>query len=188
MASATLLRELMLRLYTPSHRVVLQLLSWRLPRLELYGALLLVKLTDFIVKNLLSTPSSLNFWSDSKVLLDWLKAHPSKWQTFVANRVSEIQTTFPTASCRHVISKENPADPASRGLFPDQLADLSLWWHVPVGWPTLSVDYRLDLWLCVVDAWPWSPYTRGPGGSHVCLEWRSCRMPFRAYFTSAKSL
>ena len=60
-----------------------------IPRLELYGAVLLARLTKHLVDNLLQLPASTNFWSDSKVVLDWLKSHPSRWPTFIANRVSE---------------------------------------------------------------------------------------------------
>ena len=98
-----------------------------LPRLELCGALLLVRLARYLVNKLRVAPTDINFWTDSKVVLDWLKAHPSKWQVFVANRVSEIQSTFPSASWRHVVSADNPADPASRGMYPYQLHTLELW-------------------------------------------------------------
>ena len=56
-----------------------------LPRFELCSALLLVRLVHHVIENLITSPQTLNFWTDSKVVLDWLKSHPSKWQTFVAN-------------------------------------------------------------------------------------------------------
>jgi hypothetical protein len=52
-------------------------------------------------------------------------------KTFVANRVSQIQSlTDPKEWC-HVPSEQNPADILSRGRTPHQLNQLSLWWHGP---------------------------------------------------------
>jgi len=102
-----------------------------LPRLELCAATLLVRLVDHVQKllNLQNRPVSL--WSDSTVALGWIRGHPSQWETFVANRVSEIQTTLPDAQWRHVAGSDNPADCASRGLFPSELMDHPLWWRGP---------------------------------------------------------
>ncbi|GFY34045.1 integrase catalytic domain-containing protein [Trichonephila clavipes] len=47
-------------------------------------------------------------------VLSWLSGHPRKWKTFVANRTSEIIEVLPTKHWRHVPSKKNPADIASR--------------------------------------------------------------------------
>ena len=122
-----------------------------LPRLELCGAELLVKLSEYLISQLPHKPSQIHFWSDSKVVLDWLKGHPSKWQTFVANRVSRINTTFPQATWRHVKSADNAADCATRGLTPDQLAEFSLWWngptwltHTQVNWPSSDLLQRAE--------------------------------------------
>jgi hypothetical protein len=52
-------------------------------------------------------------------------------KTFVANRVSQIQSlTDPKEWC-HVPSEQNPADILSRGRTLHQLNQLSLWWHGP---------------------------------------------------------
>ncbi|XP_070170386.1 uncharacterized protein [Polyergus mexicanus] len=70
-------------------------------------------------------------WTDSSVALAWLRGHPSRWTTYVANRVSEVQTRLPSIKWNHVPSKENPADCASRGLSPAELRDFELWWAGP---------------------------------------------------------
>ena len=41
-----------------------------LPRLVFCGALLLVRLVQQLVDNLIASPRTLNFWTDSKVVLD----------------------------------------------------------------------------------------------------------------------
>ncbi|GFW56627.1 transposon polyprotein [Trichonephila clavipes] len=63
--------------------------------------------------------------------LSWLSGHPRHWKTFVANRTSEIIEILPTKHWRHVPSKENPADIASRGIDPKCLPDCKLWWQGP---------------------------------------------------------
>ncbi|GFU73232.1 histone-lysine N-methyltransferase SETMAR [Trichonephila clavipes] len=68
---------------------------------------------------------------DSKIVLSWLSSHPRKWKTFVANRISEIMEVLPTKHWRHVHSKENPADIASRGIYPKCLPNCMLWWQGP---------------------------------------------------------
>ncbi|XP_072401584.1 uncharacterized protein [Diabrotica undecimpunctata] len=115
-----------------------------LPRLELMGALLCSKLTAKIaniVKEKLSQLDSINMWSDSEIVLAWLRSHPSRWTQFVANRVAQILDNSPNAHWRHVRSKENPADILSRGMLPSELINSSLWFHVP---PFLN-QLRLDL-------------------------------------------
>lgn len=46
--------------------------------------------------------------------LRWLRSHPSKWQTFVANRIAAIQEEFPDAVWHHIPGVDNPADCESR--------------------------------------------------------------------------
>ena len=102
-----------------------------IPRLELCGAALLVRLAKYLVGDLLHLSASMNFWSDSKVVLDWLRSDPSRYPTSVANCVSEIASTFPDAAWRHVPSMDNPADCTSHGTTAQDLARQDLWWEGP---------------------------------------------------------
>ncbi|XP_055615027.1 uncharacterized protein LOC129761333 [Toxorhynchites rutilus septentrionalis] len=61
-----------------------------LPRLELSAALLLAHLYQK-VQNAITIVTKAFFWSDSTIVLHWLSGTPSRWKTFIANRVSEIQ-------------------------------------------------------------------------------------------------
>jgi hypothetical protein len=70
-------------------------------------------------------------WSDSQVALARIHGHPSRWKTFVANRVSYIQSSLPSLRWRYVPSSDNPADVASRGTKPELLRDSPLWWQGP---------------------------------------------------------
>ncbi|GFX01249.1 integrase catalytic domain-containing protein [Trichonephila clavipes] len=85
-----------------------------IPRLELCGAHLLSKLFKSVLRTLKHYTFDVFAWTDSKIVLSWLSSHPRKWKTFVANRTSEIMDVLPTKHWRHVPSKENPADIASR--------------------------------------------------------------------------
>ncbi|XP_025264356.1 uncharacterized protein LOC112637891 [Camponotus floridanus] len=107
-----------------------------LPRLELSAAVLFCRLAKHAL-GILDLTAPLHLWTDSTVTLGWIRGHPSRWQTYVANRVSEIQRTTPQAAWHHVPGQDNPADCASRGLSPKELLSHPLWWQGP---PWLSLD------------------------------------------------
>lgn len=102
-----------------------------IPRLELCGALLLANLTRKCIQALQIDDFTLTTWCDSKIVLAWLATHPTKWTTFVANRVSQIQEMIDATSWKHVPSKLNPADVASRGCSIEELNTSDMWWHGP---------------------------------------------------------
>ncbi|XP_075161781.1 uncharacterized protein LOC142234502 [Haematobia irritans] len=102
-----------------------------LPRLELCGAVLLSKLASATITNLQISNFSTQFWTDSTIVLAWLKKPPCAWSTFVGNRVSEILENVGNDKWRHVDSEDNPADVASRGCTPSELKSHHLWWHGP---------------------------------------------------------
>ena len=102
-----------------------------IPRLELCGAQVLARLLSR-VKGILDIPMSSVFaWTDSTVVLGWLSGSPRRFKTFVGNRVSFIIDQLPPERWRHVPGPQNPANCASRGLFPMQLKQHVLWWEGP---------------------------------------------------------
>ena len=116
------------------------------PRLELCAALLLARLLHRVFNEFRDSEPRVYAWTDSKVVLAWLRSDLSRWNVFVANRVAEIEREAPFAIWRHVPSAENPADIASRGSSPVQLANTNLWWVGPdwiagseSTWPTSSL-------------------------------------------------
>lgn len=111
------------------------------PRLELCAALLLARLMDKIKQSSPHLNFELFAWSDSTIVLGWLKDHPRKWKTFVGNRTSEILTIFPNVAWRHVPTSHNPADCASRGMSPEQLLSHDLWWSGPAWLSKGSCDW-----------------------------------------------
>lgn len=66
------------------------------------------------------------------IVLAWIAKEPSRWQTFVSNRVSEIQSSLLYNHWGHVSGKENPADLVSRGVSCDKLKGSDLWWAGPI--------------------------------------------------------
>lgn len=111
-----------------------------IPRLELTGAVLLIKLTARVITSLQREDIKVYLWTDSTITLTWVTGHPAQWRDFVHNRVVFIQDTLPMASWRFVPGLENPADLATRGVTPSQLSELSTWWHGPI-WLTKPSQY-----------------------------------------------
>ncbi|XP_076299320.1 uncharacterized protein LOC143218170 [Lasioglossum baleicum] len=137
-----------------------------IPRLELQGAELLSRLMAFVLSAFENATVKCFCWTDSTVVLAWLRSHPSKWKPYVANRVANIQTRLPNASWQHVPTAENPADCASRGLLSDDLLRHELWWHGPE-W--LGLD---------VSAWPsQTPLPEGNDLPEVKVSFHSASTP-----------
>ncbi|GFV78772.1 integrase catalytic domain-containing protein [Trichonephila clavipes] len=103
-----------------------------LPRLELCAALLLSNVLQVVLREFPLSIHRTIAWTDSTVTLAWLKTEPYRWQPFVANRVSKIQTTIPSVEWCHVSGIENPADLGTRGLLPSQLVAHDQWIHGPL--------------------------------------------------------
>ncbi|XP_058840968.1 uncharacterized protein LOC131696445 [Topomyia yanbarensis] len=98
-----------------------------IPRLELCGALL-SELYEKVTSSL-QIHTETFFWVDSTIVLSWLNSSPSTWTTFVANRVSKIQTATQNCSWNHVAGQQNPADHISRGIPAETLLQNDLWWQ-----------------------------------------------------------
>lgn len=102
-----------------------------IPRLELQAAELLSRL----VKGTLATcefhAAECFMWTDSTVVLHWLKKTPSDLKTFVGNRVAKIQTASQPRWWSHVVSEDNPADMLSRGSSVEELLVSQKWLKGP---------------------------------------------------------
>ncbi|GFY40197.1 integrase catalytic domain-containing protein [Trichonephila inaurata madagascariensis] len=97
-----------------------------IPRLELLGAALGARLVE-TVHSILRTASKSYFWSDSMVVLSWIKKK-EPWNQSVGNRVKEIRDLTNIDDWRHVPGEVNPADLATRCC--DWLDLLkSKWWE-----------------------------------------------------------
>ena len=101
-----------------------------MPRLELTAALVSTRVSEQIKKELPLEYHSKTFWTDSKVVLGYVKNESRRFQIFVANRVQEIQEKTSPEQWRYVDTTSNPADIASRGISANRLLN-SAWIQGP---------------------------------------------------------
>ena len=87
-----------------------------MPHLELVAAVLSEKLGNFLKKELKIHCFRETYWSDSKVVLGYIRNNTKKFKIFVANRIQQIQEHSEVEQWRYVPTKINPADYASCGL------------------------------------------------------------------------
>ena len=94
-----------------------------LPRLELCGAVVLSRLISHVAKIFDIPTRQIYCRTDSLVVLGWLRRNPRTFKTFVGNHASEVIDAVPPSCWRYmyVNTETNPADCASRGLFPAEL-------------------------------------------------------------------
>ena len=117
-----------------------------IPRLELCGAHLLAQLLNHVKEVFSLSLRDVFAWTDSTIVLSWLSGNPRRFKMYVGNRVSSIVEHIPPDRWSHVNGTENPADCASRGLFPSELLEYELWWKGlpwlqlrPSEWPKQSI-------------------------------------------------
>ena len=123
-----------------------------LPRLELLACLLAARLWNYLLGITETANCHDFFWNDSSIAIQWIAADAKRWETFVRNRVLEIQRLTSGYSWRHCASNDNPADLLTRGVAAEALTRKALWWAGPswlsqhhMQWPskissTLSPD------------------------------------------------
>ena len=71
------------------------------------------------------------FWTDSQVVLGYIMDDARRFHVFVANRVQQITDSSSPSQWQCVRTEENPADEASRGVSPRNLANNSYWLKGP---------------------------------------------------------
>lgn len=116
-----------------------------IPRLELCAAVLLADLIAFVSSTYKDRVKieQIFAWSDSTVVLNWIRSPPYRWKTFVGNRVSLIHNKTNPSNWYHVAGKENPADIASRGVLPSELVHNPLWWAGPPWLSSIDLDSKI---------------------------------------------
>ena len=110
-----------------------------IPRLELCAALLLAELVDKVKQSMQIDFNQIYYWCDSTIVIAWIKMSPSLLKTFIANRISQIQTWTLSKSWHYINTLENPADLLSRGISPSDLLNSNIWFHGP-SWLSCSND------------------------------------------------
>ncbi|XP_056094778.1 uncharacterized protein LOC130073406 [Rhinichthys klamathensis goyatoka] len=102
-----------------------------LPRLKLMGAVIGARLGNSLLKPLNLELHQVHMWTDSMIVLQWIRSPAHKWKQFVSNRVSEIQSLTNPAMWSHCKGKFNPADLPTRGQTATNLKESELWWKGP---------------------------------------------------------
>ena len=112
-----------------------------IPRMELMGGLLGAKMATVIKETLNIDNLCTYFWTDSTVLLYWIRDTKNKWKQFVSNRIYEIKKHSKPRDWFHCPGKINVADMLTRGMHMTKLIESNEWWGGPQ-W--LRVDHDRD--------------------------------------------
>ena len=125
---------------------VTPLKSVTVPRLELTAAVVSVRVSEQLRRELDLNITSEVFWTDSRVVLGYIANDVKRFHVFVANRVQEIQEKSSVKQWRYVDTKSNPADDASRGVRPKEFSE-SKWitgpdflWKDEAEWENFSTE------------------------------------------------
>ncbi|XP_028415610.1 uncharacterized protein LOC114538968 [Dendronephthya gigantea] len=100
---------------------VAPLKSLTIPRLELQAAVLAVRLCSSILEESRMQFVKIIFFSDSHIVLSWIRNQPREFKPFVSARIAEIQSKSNPEQWRHVPGEQNVADDVSRGITALQL-------------------------------------------------------------------
>ena len=130
---------------------VAPLKTWTIPRLELAGSLLLAQLAFSVQQNSPFKFQQTILFTDSTIVLSWIKSPPHLYKIFVPNRITQILELTDPSQWRHVASEDNPADSISRGLFPQDLVHHHLYWNGPRFTSLPLHDWKATLDLDVLD-------------------------------------
>ena len=120
-----------------------------IPRLELVAALTGARISKVALQELRFTITRQVYWTDSTIVLGYIRSKDKRFKTYVRNRVDEIHEHTDVTAWRHVDSAQNPADHASRGIDAGNEQQLSMWGQGPSflkkGEDTWPVDPTITL-------------------------------------------
>ena len=114
-----------------------------IPSLESSAATFSIKQDKILRRELevLSDAQSI-FWTDSTIVLRYIKNETNRYHTFVANRIAVIRDGSDPDQLKHARGDMNPADDASRRLTADNFLCQSSWlmgpeflWKPEHEWP-----------------------------------------------------
>ena len=109
-----------------------------IPRLELSAAVVAVQLDCLIKASLDVTCIASTFWTDSQIVLAYIRNDHKRFKTFVANRVSKIRQSTCADQWHFVSGRNNPADVISRGC---NVSDIPQLWY---GGPEYLAQFKCD--------------------------------------------
>lgn len=102
-----------------------------IPRMELTAAVASVKMQKFLEEQLGLPVHGAVFWTDSTIVLQYIRNGVWRFQTFEANRLSIIYDATSPSQWHHVDSQTNPSDYASHGFSITETHKLECWLRCP---------------------------------------------------------
>ena len=101
-----------------------------IPRLELCAAVLSTQAVKKLQKELQLEIHDVTFYTDSKVVLGYIKNEVRRFHVYVANRVQSIRDVSEPHQWKYIDTSKNPADQATRGTTAKALMELE-WLNGP---------------------------------------------------------
>ncbi|XP_063965022.1 uncharacterized protein LOC135156447 [Lytechinus pictus] len=98
-----------------------------IPRLELMAAALAVKLDAFLRRELEIPIKRSVYWTDSTIVLQYIRNEDKRFHTFVANRIAAIRDQSVPSQWHYIKTQCNPADDVTRSMTADELKANSRW-------------------------------------------------------------
>ena len=111
------------------------------PCLELTAAVLAAKISQFVIRECDFKFLRVFLWTDSTVVLRYINNTSARFKTFVANRLEIIHSLTNVNDWHFVPTASNPADLASRGVWPDKCQSADIWFHGPLFLRNIAVDW-----------------------------------------------
>ncbi|XP_066910989.1 uncharacterized protein [Clytia hemisphaerica] len=102
-----------------------------IPRLELSAAVVSVKVSLFLKRELDTTINDEYFWTDAQVVLSYISNDTRRFHVFVANRSQFVREKTQLDQWHYVPSKQNPADHSSKGLNLTATEKIRHWFRGP---------------------------------------------------------
>ena len=102
-----------------------------IPMLELTAAVLSVKMACLLKKELNLGEVNHYFWTDSKVVLGYIRNDTRRFKTFAANRIDQIKENTNVEQWSYIPTRENPANDALTGLNAEWESSNSRWFQGP---------------------------------------------------------
>ena len=98
-----------------------------IPRLELTAAVVSVKVSEVVKRELEYNITKELFWTDSQIILGYIGNDTRRFHTYVANRVEQIRSQTSKEQWRYIDRNSDPDDDASHGLTTKQALKNPRW-------------------------------------------------------------
>ncbi|XP_047996329.1 uncharacterized protein LOC125234168 [Leguminivora glycinivorella] len=122
------------------------------PRLELTAAVVGVRLAETILREQRYPVTKVTYWTDSMVVLGWVRDDARNYRPYVSHRLAEIAEKTDRDAWRYVPTAQNPADRATRCQPAQSVRIEDEWYEGPrflygpeTSWPSHTSNRTDDL-------------------------------------------